>query len=209
MTADILTAAGVKNRQGRFLRMPAETYAVYFDDKTVDAADRVTTDGRLPRIVTHDVTIEVYEPSPDDKAEAAIGSAEAEARRILSDAMKTAETKKREALLEAKDEIHRLRSDADKELRERRSEVQRAEHRLQQKEESLEHKIENLEIKEEKIAKRAKEVELKLEEVEQVKKSSSKKLKPSRRASLICWRGSPASLQSRPRAICLVCWKTS
>lgn len=105
------------------------------------------------------------------KAERAIGSAEAEAKRILSDAMKTAETKKREALLEAKDEIHKLRSDADKELRERRSEVQRQEHRLQQKEESLEHKLDNLEVKEEKIAKRAKEVEQKMEEVEQVKKS--------------------------------------
>lgn len=79
MTADILNAAGVKNRQGRFLRMPAETHAVYFDDKTVEAADRVTADGRLPRIVTHDVTIEVYEPSPDDKAEAAI-EAELDAR---------------------------------------------------------------------------------------------------------------------------------
>ena len=79
MTADILTAAGVTNRQGRFLRMPAETYAVFFDDKTVDAADRVSADGRLPGIVTHDVTIEVYEPTPDDKAEAAI-EAELDAR---------------------------------------------------------------------------------------------------------------------------------
>ena len=79
MTADILNAAGVKTRQGRFLRMPDETYAVFFDDKTVEAADRVTTDGRLPGIVTHDVTIEVYEPTPDDKAEAAI-EAELDAR---------------------------------------------------------------------------------------------------------------------------------
>lgn len=79
MTADILNAAGVKNRQGRFLRMPAETHAVYFDDKTVEAADRVTADGRLPGIVTHDVSIEVYEPTPDDKAEAAI-EAELDAR---------------------------------------------------------------------------------------------------------------------------------
>ena len=79
MTADILNAAGVKNRQGRFLRMPDETYAVFFDDKTVDAADRVSADGRLPGIVTHDVTLEVYDPTPDDKAEAAI-EAELDAR---------------------------------------------------------------------------------------------------------------------------------
>lgn len=81
MTADILNAAGVTNRQGRFLRMPDETHAVYFDDKTVDAADRVTTAEQLPRVVTHNVTIEVYEPAPDDAAEAAI-EAELDARGI-------------------------------------------------------------------------------------------------------------------------------
>ena len=70
-------------------------------------------------------------------AESAIGSAEDEARRILNDAIRTSEQKKREALLEAKDEIHNLRQEAEKDLRERRSEVQRGEHRLQQKEESL------------------------------------------------------------------------
>ena len=62
-------------------------------------------------------------------AEAAIGSAEEEAKRILSDAMKNAEQRKKEALLEAKDEIHQLRQETEKDLRERRSEVQRQEHR--------------------------------------------------------------------------------
>ena len=65
-------------------------------------------------------------------AEAEIGSAEDEARRILSDAMKNAESKKKEVLLEAKDEIHQLRQETERDLRERRSEVQRQEHRLQQ-----------------------------------------------------------------------------
>ncbi len=101
----------------------------------------------------------------------AIGSAEEEARRIVSDAMKNAETKKKELLIEAKEEIHRQRSDADKDLRERRIEIQRQEHRLQQKEENLDRKTDNLEIKEEKLAKRAKEVEDKLVEVEHLKKS--------------------------------------
>ena len=57
-------------------------------------------------------------------SEATLGSAEEEAKRILSDAMKTAEAKKKEALVEAKDEIFKLRQDADKDIRERRSDVQ-------------------------------------------------------------------------------------
>ncbi|MDD4699923.1 MAG: ribonuclease Y [Oscillospiraceae bacterium] len=104
-------------------------------------------------------------------AEAAIGSANDEARRILSDAMKTAESKKKESILEAKEEIHRARAEADKELRERRNEVQRQERRIQQKEETLDRKTENLEVKEEKINNRSKEIDQKLEEIEQVKKS--------------------------------------
>lgn len=100
-----------------------------------------------------------------------LGSAEEEARKILGDALKNAEAKKKEMLIEAKDEIHRQRSEAEKDIRERRSEVQRLEHRLQQKEENLDRKVDNLEVKEEKIAKRAKEVEDKLVEVEHLKKS--------------------------------------
>lgn len=105
------------------------------------------------------------------KYEHAIGSAEDEARRIVSEAMKTAETKKRESILEAKDEIHKIRTESDRELRERRSEVQRQEHRLQQKEESLDRKIENFEAKEEKLATREKELDAKFQELEQIKRS--------------------------------------
>ncbi len=105
------------------------------------------------------------------KAEAAIGSAEDEARRILSEAMKGAEARKKEAMLEAKDEIHQLRTEADKELRERRSEIQRQERRLLQKEESLDRKMDNLEAKDENLQKRTKEIEERLEETEQIKKS--------------------------------------
>ncbi len=101
----------------------------------------------------------------------AIGTAEDEARKILSDALKNAEAKKKEILIEAKDEIHKQRAEADKDIRERRSEVQRLEHRLQQKEENLDRKVDNLEVKEEKLAKRVKEVEDKLVEVEHLKKS--------------------------------------
>ena len=77
-------------------------------------------------------------------AEAAIGSATKEANRIVSEAMTQAEAKKKEAILEAKDEIHKQRSENEKELRERRNEVQRQERRVIQKEESLDKKIENL-----------------------------------------------------------------
>ena len=104
-------------------------------------------------------------------AEAAIGSAEDEARRILSDAMKNAESKKKEVLLEAKDEIHQLRQETEKDLRERRSEVQRQEHRLQQKEETLDRKIDNLEAKEEKLAQKAKEIDVRIEECDRLKQS--------------------------------------
>lgn len=104
-------------------------------------------------------------------AEAAIGSAEDQSRKILSDAMKTAEAKKKEIILEAKDEIHHLRAEADKELRERRSEVQRQERRFQQKEETLDRKLDNLEAKDEKLNKRSKEIEQKMAETEQIQKS--------------------------------------
>ena len=103
-------------------------------------------------------------------AEKTIGSAEEEAKRILNDAMKTAETKKKETLLEAKEEIHQLRQDTERDLRERRAEVQRQEHRIQQKEESLDRKTDNIEAKEEKLAQRSKEIEAKLEECEQLKR---------------------------------------
>ena len=77
-------------------------------------------------------------------AEAEIGSAEQEAKRIISEAIKTAEAKKKETILEGKDELHRLRNESEKELAERRREVQRQERRMQNKEETLDRKIENL-----------------------------------------------------------------
>ena len=60
-------------------------------------------------------------------AEAELGTAEEEAKRIVGDAIKDAEVKKKEALVEAKDEIHKQRTEAEKEVKERRNEVQRLE----------------------------------------------------------------------------------
>ena len=97
-------------------------------------------------------------------AEAELGSAEEEAKRLISDAIKTAESKKKEALVEAKDEIYRMKSEADREVKERRSEVQR-------KEENLDKKIDNLEKKEEAVQRRQAEADERLQEVEQIKKS--------------------------------------
>ncbi|MBQ7385924.1 MAG: ribonuclease Y [Ruminococcus sp.] len=104
-------------------------------------------------------------------SEKKIGSAEQEANRIISDAMKTAEAKKKEAVIEGKDEIHRLRNEADKDINERRKEVQRQERRIQQKEESLDKKMDQLERKEDNVNKKLKDVDNRLLEVEQVKKS--------------------------------------
>ena len=110
-------------------------------------------------------------------AENEIGSAEAEAKRILSDAMKNAEAKKKEAVLEAKDEIYQMRNDAEKEIKERRGDVQRQERRLQQKEESLDKKLENYEKKEEKLQQKLKVVEEKTEELDELKTAQRDMLK--------------------------------
>ncbi len=104
-------------------------------------------------------------------AEAEIGSAEEEAKRIVSDAMKTAEAKKKEAILEGKDEVHRLRNEGEKELADRRKEVQRQERRIQQKEETLDRKIDNIEKKEDRVNKKIKDAEVRLAEAETIKKS--------------------------------------
>lgn len=104
-------------------------------------------------------------------AEKQIGTAEEEAKRIVADAMKTAEAKKKETILEGKDEVHRLRNESEKEISDRRREVQRQERRIQQKEENLDRKMNNLEHKEEKVQKKLKEAEAKVAEVEQMKKS--------------------------------------
>ncbi|MCR5272229.1 MAG: ribonuclease Y [Lachnospiraceae bacterium] len=81
-------------------------------------------------------------------AEAKIGNAEEKAREIVDDAVKTAETKKRESLLEIKEESIKAKNDLDKEIKDRRSEIQRNERRIQQKEENLDRKLEAIEKRE-------------------------------------------------------------
>lgn len=104
-------------------------------------------------------------------AEKAIGDATEEAKRIVSNALTAAEAKKREVLIEAKDEIHRERTENEKEIKERRAEVQRSERRLIQKEESLDKKLDALEKKENAITKRQQEADARLKEIDALKKS--------------------------------------
>ena len=104
-------------------------------------------------------------------AEKQIGSAEEEAKRIINEAIKGGENKKREMLLEAKEEIHKSRSEYEREVKERRAEVSKQESRLQQKEEALDKKIDLHEKKEDELAKRIAAIDKKQEEVESLKRS--------------------------------------
>ena len=103
-------------------------------------------------------------------AERDIQSAEERAKRIINESIKAAESKKREALLEAKEEIHRNRSEYEREVKERRAEIQKQERRLQQKEESLDKKTENLEKKSETLTKKLSDLDTAHEEVAALKR---------------------------------------
>lgn len=104
-------------------------------------------------------------------SEREIASAEDEAKRIINEGIKAAENKKREALLEAKEEIHRTRTECDREVKERRNEVSKQERRLQQKEENLDRKTEALEKKTETLNRKLQEADAQQEEIKLIKKS--------------------------------------
>ena len=97
-----------------------------------------------------------------NNAESKIGNAEAKAREIIDDAVKTAETKKKESLLEIKEESIKNKNELEKETKERRSELQRYEKRVLSKEEALDKKSEAIERREAGFT--AKEEELKQRE---------------------------------------------
>ena len=104
-------------------------------------------------------------------AEREIMSAEDEAKRIINDAIKNAESKKREALVEAKEEIHKNRSEYEREEKARRADLQKQERRLQQKEENLDRKTDSLERKNESLAQKISAVEAQQAEIALIKKS--------------------------------------
>lgn len=100
-------------------------------------------------------------------AEAKVGRAEDSVKRLVAEAQKKAEAVKKETVLEAKEEIHVLRSEFDKESKERRNEIQRIERRLAQREETLDRKLSSAESKEEQMNKRLKEISRRKEEIDQ------------------------------------------
>ena len=109
-------------------------------------------------------------------AEAKLGSAEEEAKRIVNDAIKAAEQKRKETIVEAKDEAFKLKSEVDKEIKDRRAEISRQERRMDQKEEALDKRTATMERKEEDLKKRAELVEARLDELEQLKLRQVEKL---------------------------------
>lgn len=123
-----------------------------------------------------------------------MGSAEKEAERLLADADKEAETKKKAALVEAKDEIHKLRSDAEKELKDRRSEVSRQDGVYSKKKKPLIKKTTTWSVK-----KKSSRIKSKM------RKRSSRKLKPLKKARWISLKESQNLQRIRLRNISLKC----
>ena len=109
-------------------------------------------------------------------SESKIGQAENLAKEIIDKATRDSETVKKEKLLEAKEEIHKWRTEAERENKERRSDIQRFEKRVIQKEEVLDKKLQNLESKETSLNDRLKNVAKKEEEVEGIKAQQLEKL---------------------------------
>ena len=104
-------------------------------------------------------------------AEKEIGSAEMEATRLINEAIRSGESRKKEMLLEAKDEIHKSRTEYEKEVKERRAELTKQERRLEQKETTLDKKTEAFERKEEDLAKKLQKVAETQEEAEKIKQA--------------------------------------
>ena len=100
-----------------------------------------------------------------------IQSAEEKAKSIINESIKSAENKKREALLEAKEEIHKSRSEYEREVKERRTEIQKQERRLQQKEEMLDKKTDLIEKKSDTLTKKMSDLDTAHEEVAALKRS--------------------------------------
>lgn len=108
--------------------------------------------------------------------EAKIGSAEARSNEIIDEALKTAETKKREALLEAKEESLKTKNELERETKERRTELQRYEKRVLSKEEAVDKKSDMLEKKESALAAKEEQLTKRRTEVENLGTQRMKEL---------------------------------
>ena len=126
--------------------------------------------------ITRMLTVSVLKKDAESK----IGNADAQARQLIDDAVKTAEAKKKEALLEVKEESIKTKNELEKETKERRADLQRYEKRVLSKEESLEKKADAIEqreasyvAKEERLKKRELQVEeLSKERVQELERIS-------------------------------------
>ena len=127
-------------------------------------------------IITHFVTVSNLRKNAESK----IGNAEAKAREIIDDAVKTAETTKKESLLEVKEESIRTKNELEKETKERRAELQRYEKRVLAKEESVDKRSDVLEHRESKLT--AKEEHLRQREAK-VEELSQKRVQELERIS--------------------------
>jgi ribonuclease Y len=130
----------------------------------------------IAAIITHFVTISNLKKNADSK----IGNAESRAREIIDDAVKTAETTKKEALLEVKEESIKTKNDLEKETKERRAELQRYEKRVLAKEEAVDKRSDAIEHRESKIT--AKEEQLRQREAK-VEELSQKRVQELERIS--------------------------
>ncbi len=105
-----------------------------------------------------------------------IGRAEQYANDLLNEATRKAEEQKKERILEAKEEVLRLKQDLDREIHDRRAEQQRSERRFAQREESLDKKFDNLEKREERINRKSEEIQAALDEAERLRNEQSAEL---------------------------------
>ncbi len=139
-------------------------------------------------VITAIIVWIVAENFHKNSAKSKIGNAEERAREIIDDAVKTAEAKKRESMLELKEETIRTKNELDKEIKERRNEIQRNERRIVQKEENLDKKIEvmekreaNFAVKEEELNKQKAEIatlnEQRIQELERISGLTSEQAK--------------------------------
>ena len=139
-------------------------------------------------VIAIPLTIFFYSKHQEKTTSATIGNAQEKAREIIDEALKTAESKKRESLLEIKEESIRTKNELDKEIKERRAEAQRYERRVQQKEENIDKKADaiekrenNLAAKEESLNKMKEEVsklnEQRLQELERISGLTSEQAK--------------------------------
>ncbi len=116
-------------------------------------------------LISIPVTAKIASDHSRKTVEEQIGNAEDKAREIIDEALKTAEAKKREGLLEVKEESIRTKNELDKEIKERRAEVQRFERRVQQKEENIDKKADAMEKKEAHLARREEEMRKQRDEI--------------------------------------------